>query len=222
MVNDSIALIMLGSIMLSTRVVVAFQSRSIVTRQLVRPRAVISSSFVSTTWRQPFSGLLMTAIDEDETLATKSFDSTWNIQGLKKEVARLVMRSHKKLGKANSKLTKAQELVDKLTGDPDVTLEELDKCPNVDAIELELEEMRARLQGLNQLEELLAGEKKKKGTLPEPIVSLALDLGVNDAPPPRQPRGPSKKKGPRQVPRVPYRRYFSPDKTEIRVSIYFG
>lgn len=163
----------------------------------------------------------MSAVDEDEAVDNeKAMDSVWNIPGLKKEVARLVMRSHKKMGKANTKLTKARALVDKLTGDPDVTMEQLEQCPNVDAIEMELEELRERLTKLNQLEELLAPEKQKSGVLPEPIATLALGLGLSDEPPPKQERGPAKVKGPREASskRLPYRRYYAGDKTEIRVS----
>jgi len=162
----------------------------------------------------------MTAVDEDEAFDTaKSIDSVWNIPGLKKEVARLVMRSHKKMGKANTKLTKARALVDKLTGDPDVTFEQLEQCPNVDAIELELEELKDRLTKLNQLEELLGSEKQKSGVLPEPIATLAIGLGVADEAPPKQERGPGKQKGPRETnsKRLPYRRFYAVDKTEIRV-----
>lgn len=185
---------------------------------------ISAKSFTSTTvttLQWPSSFLMMTAVDEDEALDNaKTMDSVWNIPGLKKEVARLVMRSHKKLGKTNIKLTKATALVDKLTSDPDATMEQLERCPNVDAIALELQELRERLTKLNQLEELLASEKKKSGVLPEPIATLALGLGVSDAPPPKQERGPQKVKGPREASskRVPYRRYYAGDKTEIRVS----
>jgi len=167
--------------------------------------------------------LMMTTIDEDEVLpesSNKSIESTWNIPGLKKEVARLVMRTHKKVGKASTKLAKAKETVEDLTTNPSATLDELEKCPNVDAIELEQIELRERLKKLNELEDMLQKVKNKKSaTLMEPVASLVLELGVNDELPPKQQRGPGKKKGPRVMEsiRLPYRKYYTVDKTEIRV-----
>ena len=201
--------------MLSTRrVAFAFQS-PLFTSRLSRMAPFTTS--------RPFV-MMMTAIDEDEAVETtvKGVDSTWNVGGLKKEVARLVMRSHKKLGKANTKLTQAQKIMEKLTGDPDATFEQLEKCPNVGAIELELEELRDRHQKLNQLEDLLQSEKNRSGTLPEDVVGLTMILGVSDEPAPKQERGPPKQKGPRETTggRLPYRKYFALDKTQIRVSFY--
>ena len=169
---------------------------------------------------------MMTAVDEDEALDTieKGADSTWNIAGLKKEVARLVLRSHKKIGKASTKLTQAQEMVQKLMSDSNATLEELEQCPNIEAIELELTELQERLQKLNQLEGLLQTEKKRSGLLPGEIVGLAVKLGVSDEPSPPPERGPGKQKGQRESSstRLPYRRYFTVDKTEIRVSCVYN
>lgn len=163
--------------------------------------------------------LMMTSIDEDETLETsKSPQSNWNIVGLKKEINRLILRAHKKVGKTHTKLAKAQEIVEELTTNPDATLEELEKCPNIDAIELELNDLKERLQKLNELEEILGIEKRKSGILKSEVVSMVLALGVDDEPPPKQQRGPGKKKGPRKMPpRLPYRRYYASDNTEIRV-----
>lgn len=162
----------------------------------------------------------MAAVDEDEAVdSTKTMDSTWNIPGLKKEVTRLILRSHKKIAKSSTRLANAQKLVDKLTAeDSDATLEELEQCPNVEALEFELNEIRSRLKKLNELESLLESEKKKQAILPVEAATLALDLGVNDEPPKRPPRAPKKKKGPRQeAPRKPYRRFYTVNKTEIRV-----
>mmetsp|Transcript_14849 Transcript_14849/g.22677 ORF Transcript_14849/g.22677 Transcript_14849/m.22677 type:complete len:340 (-) Transcript_14849:21-1040(-) len=163
--------------------------------------------------------LMMTSVDADETLHTLHSNQTkWNIVGLKKEVNRLVLRTHKKVGKVHTKLSKAKEIVEELTTKPDATLEELENCPNIDVIEFELSNLQERLQKLNELEQTLAIEKRKSGLLQEPVLSMVLELGVNDEPPPKQERGPGKKKGPKQMtPRLPYRRYYSLDNTEIRV-----
>jgi predicted ribosome quality control (RQC) complex YloA/Tae2 family protein len=165
--------------------------------------------------------LFMATVDEDETTeASKTADSTWNLPGLKKEVQRLVMRCHKKVGKANERLKKANELVDELATKPDASLEDLEKCPNLEVLEVELRQIQDRLKSLNSLEESLTGIKGKSGVvLPEEAVTLALSLGVDDAPPRRPERGAPKPKGPRSGTkgRLPYRRYYSFKSVEIRV-----
>jgi hypothetical protein len=167
-----------------------------------------------------FHSILMAAVDEDEAVdSLKTLDSTWNIPGLRKEVTRFILRSHKKIAKASTRLTNAQEFVEKLTSDDyAATMEELETCPDVDALEFELKELRTRLQKLNELEHLLNSETKKQAVLSKQAASLALELGVNDEPPKRPLRVPKKKKGPRQeAPRKPYKRYYTINKTEIRV-----
>lgn len=170
--------------------------------------------------RRPFTVIMMTAGDDDEVEeATKTVESTWNMPGLRKEVQRLLLRCHKKVGKANLRVSKAREEVDRLTADDSTTLEDLENCPNLDALELELSELKTRLQGLNSLEESLQKIKNKSAVLPEDVASLAIDLGVDDKPRKLPPRGPGKKKGPREQTssRLPYRRYYSFDNVEIRV-----
>jgi len=165
--------------------------------------------------------MFMSSVDEDAVdVSGKTLESTWNIPGLKKEVARMVLRGHKKAAKVGTKLSNAQKEVDRLTSDPAVTMDELDKCPNIEAIELELTELRDRLKNLNQLEEDLSNQtSSKKALLPTDLAARVLELGLNDQPPPRQPRGPKKKKGPKAEAsrRLPYRRYFTNKDIEIRV-----
>jgi len=133
---------------------------------------------------------------------------------------RLTQRCFKKIGKANERLTKAKEIVQELTSDPHATLEALENCPNLEACEVELQELQQRMRNLNSLDEMLAGLGKKKSMiLPPDVAQLALDLGVDDQPPPRPVRNSPKKKGPRrdEPSRKPYRRYFSFGNVEIRV-----
>jgi len=163
----------------------------------------------------------MSTVDEDETETTvKNLESTWNIPGLKKEVMRLSQRCFKKIGKANQRLVKAKETVQDLISDPNATLEALESCPNIEACELELQELQQRMRMLNTLDESLSNlvSKKKSMVLPEEIAQLALDLGVDDKPPSRPVRAP-KQKGPRRdtPSRKPYRRYYSFNNIEIRV-----
>lgn len=158
--------------------------------------------------------------DDSDDAGVVDLERTWNLVGLRKEVARLTVRCHKKTGKANQRLQKAQEEVERLTGSEDVTMEELEKCPNMDELESQVEELRTRLVQLNQLEVLLADIKGKSAVLPEHIAKLAFSLEVDDAPPQRQERGEKKQKGPRNMAsfRLPYRRFYTVNKTEIRVS----
>mmetsp|Transcript_7572 Transcript_7572/g.16354 ORF Transcript_7572/g.16354 Transcript_7572/m.16354 type:complete len:294 (+) Transcript_7572:219-1100(+) len=185
-----------------------------------------SSPSLSSTKSIPKSytrGLFLSAMVEEEEEEVvdmvMDIDRIWNIGGLRKEAARLTVRCHKKTGKANQRLQKAQEEVDRLTGSDDVTMEELEKCPNLDELEAQVEALRTRLTQLNQLEVLLADIKGKKAVLPEHVLKLATSLEVNDEPPTRPARGPKKQKGPRNMNafRLPYRRFYTVNKTEIRV-----
>lgn len=148
-------------------------------------------------------------------------DRKWNVGGLQKEVSRLTVRCHKKIGKARQRLDMATQDVDQLISNPDVTVEELEDCPNVEKLEKDVKELQTRLQNLNELEVRLAelGLKGKNVVLPEDVAALAIDLEVNDTPPEPQERVTKKEKGPRNMQsfRLPYRRYYSENKTEIRV-----
>jgi len=174
--------------------------------------------------------LFLSAVDNadiDDTTNTMDTHRTWNISGLKKEIARLTLRCHKKIGKANQRFQKANSELERLTSDPDVTLEELERCPNVEQIETELESLRERLVGLNRLDVLLEdefkGKKKTKNKdgviLPDHIVAIVEQLDIADAPPQRPQRGPKKEKGPTKMVafRLPYRRFYTRNNTEIRV-----
>jgi hypothetical protein len=169
----------------------------------------------------------MSAVEEDDVTVTvtapdaKSVDSMWNLNGLKKEVSRLTVRCHKKVGKAHQRLQTATKEVERLTssGPDDVTLEELEQCPNLEGLEADVQELQNRLTQLNQLEVLLQDFKGKKILLPEHIAALALELQVQDEPPQQAERPAKKEKGPRNMNsfRLPYRRYYTANKTEIRV-----
>ena len=188
----------------------------------LQPRSMILKRDVSS--KNPPNTIMMAVDDDDasgEMAGCKTIDGKWNVPGLKTEVTRQTLRAFKRIGKLSERLEKAKKTAEELLTNPDATMEELEACPNVDALQAELDEMRGRLTILNDLEEKLKKVKgKKDAVLPAEIAMLALDVGVNDAPPKKQPRGPKKKKGPRAnevVPRKPYRKYYTKDKTEIRV-----
>jgi len=160
------------------------------------------------------------------TTSNKTVDSTWNIPGLKKEVARLILRSHKKIGKTSQKLHTAQATVTALRNNntSTVSLEQLEQCPDVETLEAELQELQQKLQQLNVLENALATMKKKEAVLPIELATLAISLHVPDQPPSREPRGPGKSKvieesvkNANAQRRLPYRRYYSFQNIEIRV-----
>ena len=212
-------------------VVSAFSSTSFHT-SVKRPFVVVSSTS-HYWWHRPIQQqqqqqkrliLMMTAVDNDDNTVgetTKSFTCTWNIASLKKEVQRLIQRSHKKVAKASIRLAQAQAHVEELRTQPEeITIEDLQACPNVEAVAMELNELQERLLKLNQLEGLLQTESKRTGILPEPTVTLALDLGVSDESTTKiPPRGPGKANGPQSTSktRLPYRRYYSHNNIEIRV-----
>ena len=156
----------------------------------------------------------------------KTIESEWNVKELVKETQRLILRCQKKIGKASTRYQQAMEVVNKLTAEgAEPTLSELDACPDVASIELELKELRERLNNLNNLQERLAevqfesGKRSHSVVLPQDVAILAIDLQVNDAPPKRHAPIP-KKKNPTNTngPRKPYRTYFSKGGIEIRVS----
>ena len=162
----------------------------------------------------------MTVDEETETsTSSKTVESLWNIPSLRKEVTRLSQRCFKKIGKADQRLTRAKQTVKQLTLDPNASLEALENCPNVDAFALELKELQERMRNLNALDEALSSLGKKTSmVLPVEIALLALNLGVDDRPPPRPERNPTTK-GPRRDAsfRKPYRQYRSFGNVEIRV-----
>lgn len=207
----TITFAMIASLFTKTGRIVAFSQSA---RLCVsRPLALLATP-ITVSQKRTFS-LFATTADEE----LVDVDRIWDIGGIRKEVSRLSVRCHKKVGKANERLRKAQEEVDRLTSDESVTMEELEKCPNLDELEAQVEELRSRLLQLNQLEVLLADIKGKKKALPEEIVKLATSLEIDDKPPQKQPRGPKKQKGPKSMTafRLPYRRFYTINKTEIRV-----
>lgn len=149
----------------------------------------------------------------------KTLESTWNVPELRKEAGRLTLRTHKKIGKASTRLNGANVIVEELRTDPDATAEQLEACPDIKTLENDLNELRDNLAKLAELEEKLQSVKSGKNVvLPEDVASIVLELGVNDAPPQKQARGPKKEKGPRiEAPRMPYFTYTSKGNIEIRV-----
>lgn len=157
----------------------------------------------------------------------KTADSEWNIPGLRKEVERLVLRCHKKIVKANERYNKALSTLEDLTA-PEGTgsrSSSLEDIPSIDLCQAQLNELQGRMSKLRSVEERLAlPEFQKRGKtatllLPEDMVTILLELEVNDAPPMRAPQQQKKKRGKESNtgPRLPYRRYYSDDGTEIRV-----
>jgi NFACT protein RNA binding domain len=202
-------------------------SSAFVDSMLVSQYSCTATRIYSTSSSSSSSSSSTTGANQQDASTTRNtLERQWNVTGLKKEVGRLIQRSHKKIGKASERLRKTQEeeLLDKSNDEPATASfkdKKLDDFSSLSAEEQyeELEALRARLQDLNKLESALASYKQKSNAvLPEDIATLALALDVDDAPPARLDRGPPKPKGPRvSGPRLPYRRFYSQQKTEIRV-----
>jgi hypothetical protein len=75
--------------------------------------------------------------------------------------------------------------VDELMAMEDAPLDALEQVGDVDALRAELEEARGRLAELNRLEDGLKGVKNTKDDEFAPLAALAVQLGVDDAPPPK-------------------------------------
>jgi len=154
----------------------------------------------------------------------KSISSTWNLPGLLKETNRCISRCYKKIDKVNARYTKV------LQHDGSNTSSTATSTSAEEAIILEeMKYLRKRLADLHQLLEYLLqindSTTQQTILLPEHIASLALQLEINDTPPPRPPKPNSViKAAPENAvtnsstgPRKPYRRYYTENKTEIRV-----
>jgi NFACT protein RNA binding domain len=198
----------------------SLSSSSVVGRDL---RRCIGAVPLRTSRRRAMS-LFATSVDDDEAIGndtiTDRLQSEWNLPALKKETQRLVSRCHKKIGKAHQRLESAQQQVKQLLQDDNASLEQLEACPDVEALQYELQELQTRLQRLGNLESKLQSIKGKTSTrLPEDVAMLAIDLDVSDQPFTPPSRGESKPKGPSESPssRLPYRRYYSLNNVEIRV-----
>jgi hypothetical protein len=200
----------------------------------------------------PFSSMMMSMsmeddnnndaeeVEDDGLMTQKTIHSEWNIKGLKAQVNRLIVRSHKKIGKASARVEEQKARQQQLLLDSssianynsnnNMQSSKLFEYPSPadkrKEFERDLEELQLQLQRLNLLNELLAKVPSSSGknagvvVLPLESARLAIDLGVDDKPPAQQSRGPGKAKGPRITPktRLPYRRYYSQqDNTEIRV-----
>jgi hypothetical protein len=143
--------------------------------------------------------------------------SEWDIAGLTAEARRHSDRTTKKVAKATTKLRLALEQVAALEHDPLVSLEQLEKCPDVLVFEQELKELKERAVKMHALTEQLREIKHASDARMELSVATAIALEVGDAPPRRAPRGPPRQKGAPTGPRKPYWTYVSLDGVEIVV-----
>lgn len=142
-----------------------------------------------------------------------------DLDGMRRELARRIDRSVKKVGKATTKLRVARERTEATLGAAEVTEAELLACPDVGACERELEELRRELMDLNILNDLLRSVKSTGAvTFVEEAYPLAKAWDVRDEPPERPPRV-KKEKGPKTAdkPRLPYWTFVSIDGIDIRV-----
>ena len=140
--------------------------------------------------------------DDDSSESSDGEERTsFNIPALKKETTRLTLRTHKKIGKASTRVRAAEEQIDKLRVAIDASesdevdeklLQKLEDAPNVEQYKVELKELQTRLQQLNWLEEQFGKSplKSKKNlssedmqtTIPqgEKVLQYILELDISD------------------------------------------
>ena len=143
-----------------------------------------------------------------------------DLDGLKRECRRLCDRAVKKVGKATTRLRESREAVEALEADPNPSMEALEACPDVDALAKDLALEKDRLAALNALADALAPIKSVNNPkFIDDAYPLAVELGVNDAPPPRPPRPEKQKRKPAEKvgPRKPYWTFVSADGVDVRV-----
>ncbi|KAL7525423.1 hypothetical protein ACHAWF_001355, partial [Thalassiosira exigua] len=203
--------------------------------------------------------IFMTSNNDDDGGSSCDVDmetrTSYNVPLLKKETTRLTLRTHKKIGKASTRLRAAEEQYDKLRVAMDASpteeldeelLQRLEQAPNVEQFASELEELRARLKKLNWLEDQFGKSplKRKKTLSVEDLQKLVPDgaqvvqyveeLEISDDESQKKKRieadernrrskaeKAAKLKDENNVPqggRLPYRRYYTEQKVEIRVS----
>ena len=138
----------------------------------------------------------------------------WSLSGLRAESNRQEQKAMKKVSQAKTKLRKGKEKMETLSNDRNASVEDLERCPDVDVLETDVGEKKTRLEDVRRLTALLREVGKKvKPEDPRWIecVNYAKTLDISDAPPPRPPRGPKKVKNSNQNtrPRRPYFAYSS-------------
>ena len=151
--------------------------------------------------------------DDDAAPTLPSSPDSVDLDGLKKECRRLCDRQVKKVGKATTRLRVARETLEALESNPDPRMEDLEACPDVDAIAKDLDDEKDRLARLNRLADVLGSIKSVNNPkFIDDAYPLAAALGVNDAPPPRPQRVKKvKQKQANAGPRKPYWTFTSAD-----------
>ena len=131
---------------------------------------------------------------------------TPNLEGIATEARRREARARKKLAKAEEKVAACEARA----GDCDLL--RLEASVQAEAL--------AQMSDLcSALADAMAGGSRPTAVEIAALAERAEALGVGDAPPPRQPRGSRKVKGPRpsRAPRLPYRTFRASEGSEIRV-----
>jgi hypothetical protein len=180
---------------------------------------------------------------------------SFDVPLLKKETMRLILRTHKKIEKASTRIRGAEEQYDRLRAAIDASpseevdekiMQQIEQAPNVEQYKEEMSGLQHRLHKLNWLEEQFNNpplKGKKQLTIYEletlypegaRVVRYVLELDINDDESLKLKKIETdvnnkrakaekavsmKEQGQhRQGGRLPYRRYYSEQRTEIRVS----
>ena len=197
----------------------------------------------------------------DDEKNTKTTRTSYDLPNLKKEITRLALRTHKKIGKASTRIQAAKDQWKELRAAMEDTpsdqideelMQQLEKAPSTTLLEQyqsELKELQANLQKLNWLEEQFARPplNKKKilsvDDMRNPIVvpdgwriaEYIQELDIDDDENSKQKRIEADERNKRskkeraaaqssttkqnqQGGRLPYRRYYTENQIEVRVS----
>ena len=137
--------------------------------------------FQETTEKRSFS-LFMTTDDNP----TEEPKESYNIALLKKETSRLILRTHKKIGKAGVRVRAAEDQYERLRlrideGDTemdDELLKQLEDSPNLEEMQSDLQQLKDRLRKLTWLEEQFSSAplKSKKSLMASELRSIP-DIG---------------------------------------------
>ena len=142
---------------------------------------------------------------------------TVNLKGLKQEVSRVILRTFKKVGKANERLQRAEEEYASVMEMESPPLDKLEACPDPDELKAQLLELQNNLNQLRDLEESLKDIKSTADAKFSGLWQVAKTYNISDTAPPPPERGPKKPKGKAPLPRLPYNLFTSNDGIEIRV-----
>ena len=206
------------AIQLTILLISAMTSRSFLQQIIIRKAySVCDTRILCYLGRRSVNTKIYCATNVADIEGTADTEKKWDIKALKLEVNRTYMRTFKKVGKADERLSKALIEYNDILNTANVSEKRMLECPNPDDLQVDLNNLRETMKKLIYLEEELKSIKSVGNEKFPALAALALELGVSDVAPVPQERGPKKPKGKMTGPRRPYHVYTGLDGIEIRV-----